>query len=154
MRDAQHFVRDFQSFWEAPSAERMGDLLRPDVLLLQPLARPLRGLAAARLEFGRIFRLMPDLRGEVDRWAAAGDALFIELRLSGTVGGSRVEWPVVDRFLLRDGMASERVSYFDPSRLASAFARRPRCWPGLVRSGIWRGWLGGARAGGAQRHLA
>jgi ketosteroid isomerase-like protein len=142
MDDAESFVRRFAAFWARPSLEGMDALLHPDVVLVQPLAGTLRGLSRAKAEFARIFAAVPDLRGEVDRWCARDAAVFVELRLSGTLGRSRVEWPVVDRFLLEDGLAVERVSYFDPTRLLAAVAARPSSWPRLLRSGVWRGWLG------------
>src|SRR5690242_19472988 len=99
MRDTAAFVEAFRSFWRAPSLERLGDVLREDARLVQPLAPEMRGLAAVRAVFGPIFAWLPDLRGEVDRWSASGDVVFIELRLRGTMAGRPLEWPLVDRFV-------------------------------------------------------
>ena len=151
MRDAAQFVRDFQTYWRAPTLEGLDGMLTADVVLRQPLAPSMRGLAHAKAGFARIFALLPDLHAEVDRWSAAGDAVFIEFRLIGTLGGRRVEWPAVDRFTLREGMATERVSYFDPTPLIAALVGRPRAWPRFIRSGYWRAWIGG---GGATRSPA
>ena len=57
---------------------------------------------------------MPDFRAELERWSAAGNAVFLELTLRANVGAREVRVPAVDRFLLRDGRAVERVSFFDP----------------------------------------
>jgi len=59
--------------------------------------------------------------------------VFIEFRLRATIGGRPFEWPVVDRFLLReDGMAVERISYFDALPLLAAAAARPSGWRQLL----------------------
>lgn len=143
MRDAAQFVRDFETYWRAPTPEGLDGMLAPDVVLRQPLSPPLRGLDRAKAGFRRIFALLPDLHAEVDRWSAAGDTVYIEFRLIGTLGGRPVEWPAVDRFTLRDGMATERVSYFDPTPLVTALLTRPGAWPRFIRSGYWRAWIGG-----------
>lgn len=139
--DAAAFVERFQAFWLAPTVDGLAGLLAADAVLVQPLSRRMSGLAQAKIEFARIFALMPDLCGVVDRWSATGDAVFIEFRLRGTLGGRAVEWPAVDRFTLAGELAVERVSYFDPSRLVGAALRRPASWPQLVRARIWRGWF-------------
>jgi len=142
MHTAEDFVRGFERFWAAPSVEALGEHLHADVVLVQPLlARPARGLAAAKATFAKIFAAIPDLRGFVDRWSASGDTIFIELRLRGTVGGEVVEWPLVDRFIVRDGLAHERASYFDPTVLLAAAARHPTSWWPLARSGVLGGLL-------------
>ena len=37
-----------------------------------------------------------------------------------------MEWTVVDRIILEDGLIRERRSYFDPAPLLKAVALRPR----------------------------
>ncbi|MEA2468654.1 MAG: hypothetical protein QOJ57_2780, partial [Thermoleophilaceae bacterium] len=70
------------------------------------------------------------------RWSATGDVVFIEFTLAGTFGGRPIAWDAVDRFVLRDGLAAERVSYFDALPLAIEMAMRPRGWRSLVSSGF------------------
>src|SRR5690349_2879393 len=106
---AQGFVRRFSEFWADPSPEKMSTLLTSDVVLIQPLSAPMEGLDAAQAEFRKLFAWLPDLRATVDGWGGNGDALFIEFRLMATVGGKRLEWPVVDRFVLRGDKAARRV---------------------------------------------
>lgn len=113
MSASNAFVEGFADFWKAPSPDRLTDHLHPDVVLVRPLSPPRHGLGAAQREFTRILGLLPDLHGEVDRWSQAGDVVFIEFRLIARLGSEVVEWPVVDRFLLRGDKAVERVSYFD-----------------------------------------
>ena len=137
---AERFVLGFADFWRNPSPERMGELLSEDVVLRQPLSPPMRGLVAAQVEFEKIFRWLPDLRGVVDGWSAAGETVFIEFRLRATLSGRPLEWPVVDRFTLRGDKASERVSYFDGLPLLVRVLRQPTSWWGWWRSGAARPW--------------
>lgn len=134
----ERFVEGFRAFWRAPTLDGLDALLAPDVVLIQPLSRPMRGLAAAKAGFARIFALIPDLHAEVDGWAASDDTLFIDFRLIGTLGGRPIAWPAVDRFRLPGPLATERVSYFDALPLLGALAGRPSSWGRLLRSGIVR----------------
>jgi hypothetical protein len=82
---------------------------------------------------------LPDIHGEVDRWTAEGDVVFIEFRLRATIGGQPFEWSLIDRFVVGpDGMAIERLTYFDPLPLVLAILARPSSW--------WRFWRSGAAA--------
>lgn len=74
----------------------------------------------------------PDLRAGVDRWCADGDLLFIEFLLYARVGSKDIEWPNVNRLVLRDGKAIERVTYFDPLAILPTLLRHPPIW--------WRWW--------------
>jgi SnoaL-like domain len=130
---AAAFVARFADAWAAPTPERLSSLLHPEVCLVQPLERKVRGLEEVDAMWGRTFGLMPDLRGEVLRWAERDGFLVIELRLSGTLGKRRVEWITSDHIRLEDGLVKERVAHFDPTPLVAALARTPRAWPGYVR---------------------
>ncbi len=100
----------------------------------------MHGLAAAQREFTRILGWLPDLHGTVDRWDRAGDVVFIEFRLAARIGDEDVEWPAIDRFVLRDDKAVERVSYFDSFPLLIKVLKHPSTWVGLWRSGTMRPW--------------
>ena len=134
MRSAQEFVDAFERFWRAPSVDALEALLTEDIVLQQPLEPTSRGIAAGKRAFARIFATVPDLHAVVDRWTATEDGVLIEFRLMGTVGGRPIEWPAVDRFMLRNGKAALRTSYFDPTPLIRAFLSRPRSWARLLRS--------------------
>ena len=140
MDEAEDFVRRFANFWADTSTEKMSTLLTSDVLLIQPLSAPMSGLEAARAEFSKLFAWLPDLRATIDGWGVNGSALFIEFRLAATVGGKRVEWPVVDRFVMRGNKASKRVSYFDALPLVLQLLKTPSAWLGWWRSGAARSW--------------
>jgi len=100
-------------------------LLSPDVTLVSPMMPSTNTLDEAKAGWTNLLALIPDLSSEVHRWGASEDGVFIEFRLRGTVGDELVSWEVVDRFVLgADGLAKERVAYFDPSPLAAAFTRQ------------------------------
>lgn len=129
MRSAsEEFVEKFTDYWRDPSPDRLPDLLHPDVVLRQPLAGPMFGLAAAQRDFGRFLACLPGLHGEVDRWCADGDLVFIEFRLRVRLGRDDLEWPNVNRLILREGKAVERVTYFDALSLVPALLRHPSVW--------------------------
>ena len=61
--------------------------------------------------------------------------MLIDFTLSGNAGGAPISWRAVDRFAIgEDGLATERVSHFDPLPLILTIARRPRVWPAFLRS--------------------
>ncbi|HEY7266795.1 MAG TPA: nuclear transport factor 2 family protein [Solirubrobacterales bacterium] len=107
----------------------------PEVRMIQPNLRPTVGTKAFREEFARpLFDLVPNLHGTVEGWAASGDAVYIELRLEGTVGRRPFTMRTCDRVKLRDGRAYERVAYLDPAPLLKTVAASPRSWPRFIRS--------------------
>jgi ketosteroid isomerase-like protein len=134
--EAADFVARFERAWSRSDAGALAELLAADVLLVQPMMPATRGRAEAREAFSRLLRLVPDLHVTVHRWAAGEGVVFIEFTLRGSFGGAEVSWPAVDAFVLRDGLAAERISYFDPLPLAAELARRPRGWRRLVASGF------------------
>jgi ketosteroid isomerase-like protein len=129
---AREFVACFTDAWRTPDLDKHEQLWRDDIVLVQPLMGALRGKAACRAAFARLFQLVPDLHVVVHRWSTGGEALFIEITLSGTFGGRELSWSAVDRFLLVDGQIAERVSYFDSAPIALAMAGRPRGWRRLL----------------------
>ena len=128
----EQFVAKFVDFWNAPSPERLPELLHPDVVLVQPLASRMIGIESAQAEFHRFCCCLPDLRGRVDRWCGDGNLVFIEFRLHARVGRKAVEWPNVNRLVLHEGKAIERVTYFDPLTILPTLAAHPSIW--------WRWW--------------
>ena len=136
---ARAWVEGFADGWRKPGsagafAAHFRPLLAPDVRLIQPQLPTIEGHRAFEEEFAKpLFALIPDLRGDVERWGSRGDALYIELTLRGTLAGRPLSWRVCDRITLRDGVAIERESYFDPSPLIAAVARTPRAWPAFLR---------------------
>jgi hypothetical protein len=130
---AEDFVRRFAEFWRAPAPEHLDRVLAANARLSAPLAPTTEGLAAAQRAFTETFELIGDMTAEVHRWGATADGVLIELTVHGMLGGSPISWPAVDRFVLdENGLATERVSYFDPLPLLGAAALRPKAWPDLA----------------------
>lgn len=137
---AEEWVAAFREGWRAPTgpeafADHFEPLLDPGIRLVQPQMPTIVGRRAFRERFARsLFDLVPDLRGEVERWAVGDDVAYIELTLTGTLGGRPVTWRVCDRVSLRDGLAVERESYLDPTPVIRAVATRPRAWLPFLRA--------------------
>ncbi|MFB7873769.1 nuclear transport factor 2 family protein [Nocardia sp. NPDC056064] len=142
---AEQFVANFIDFWDRPSVARIPEILHPDVVLTQPLSPPMYGIVAAQREFAQIWRLLPDLRAEIDRWRGDDDIVFIEFRLFAHIGRHRIEWPNIDRMILRDGKAIQRMNYFDPLPILPIVARHPSMWWRWYTSGAARPWRTGHR---------
>jgi ketosteroid isomerase-like protein len=137
---AANWVAMFAEGWADPvDTDTFCDHLDPwfddRVRMIQPQLAPTVGRKAFREEFARpLFTLVPDLHGTVEDWAAAGDVVYIELRLEGTVGKRAFTMHTCDRIKLRDGKAIERFAYLDPAPLLKAVAASPRSWPRFLRS--------------------
>jgi SnoaL-like domain len=132
---AAEFAARFADYWRAPTPERLSLVLADRVRLIAPMTPVTGTLAEGQRAFAGLFELIPDLTGEMHRWGATADGVLIEFTLSGTAGGKPISWSAVDRFVLaEDGLATERVTYFDSLPVALAAATRPRAWPAFLRS--------------------
>jgi hypothetical protein len=137
---AAEFVEFFAAGWQLGAGDadgffrHFGPRMHPDAVLIQPVAPPARGPGALRDLFEPLFKAVPDLHGELKRWGETADGVFIELTLRGHLGRRPLEWTVVDRIILEDGLIRERRSYFDPASLLKAVALRPRASLPLVLS--------------------
>lgn len=119
------FVAAFAEFWHHPSPMQLPDLLHDDVQLVQPLVPPAYGIVEAQRQFERFCRCLPGLHAVVDRWSGHEDLVFIEFTLNARLGRDRLQWPNVNRLVLRDGKAAERVTYFDPLAVLPTLLRHP-----------------------------
>ncbi|UNB52912.1 hypothetical protein [Mycolicibacterium sp. YH-1] len=54
--------------------------------------------------------------------------MFIEFTLHSDFGRDTLCWPTVNRLVLRDGKAIERVTYFDPLAVLPTLLRHPSVW--------------------------
>lgn len=142
-KTAATFVDRFADFWKDPSPERLPELLHADVILTQPLASPMRGLAAAQAEFRGIWQWLPDLRATVDRWSGQDDLVFIEFRLHAYARRKLIQWPNIDRFILQGDKAIARMNYFDPLAVLRTLPPDPAVWWRWWRSGVARPWKSG-----------
>jgi hypothetical protein len=139
LNHAADFVRRFEEFWRAPSPDRLDTVLAEQVRLAAPMMPTTHSLAEGRRAFAEQLALISGLTAEVHRWGTTADGVLIEFTLSGVAGGSPISWHAVDRFVLgEDGLATERISYFDSLPLILTAARRPRAWPAFLRSRMSR----------------
>lgn len=109
-------------------------MLAAQARLVAPMTPTTHDLEEGKRAFAELFELIPDLTGEMHRWGATADGVLIEFTLSGSAGGGPISLHAVDRFVLgEDGLATERISYFDSVPVALTVARRPRVWPSFGR---------------------
>jgi limonene-1,2-epoxide hydrolase len=142
---AGEFVERFERAWATSNVDELMALLTDDVVLVQPGVPSTTGKAAARDQFSRLLRMIPDLHVTVHRWAVREATVFIEFTLVGTFGGRELSWPAVDCFLLRNGLGAERISYFDPMPLFAQVLRRPSGWRRVIASGFRPSFAGATR---------
>lgn len=127
------FTSRFEQAWKNPTADGLAALLAEDVVLIQPHLQPIRGRAAARAEFARLFAWIPGTHSIVRSACESGDRVFIEHELRFPVGNGVVRLPSVDRIILRDGLITARVVYFDQLRLMLGVLKHPSLWPGYLK---------------------
>ncbi|WP_067843954.1 nuclear transport factor 2 family protein [Mycolicibacterium wolinskyi] len=135
---AADLVERFAQAWAQMDPDAFTPLFRPDVHLIHPIERDTHGVQQARDFMARTMSLIPDLRYDVQGWASGSDHVIIWGRLYGTIGGGPIEWPLVDRIKLEDGLIRERVAYFDPLVILGTVARRPSAWWPFVRGQLRR----------------
>jgi len=126
--EAADLVERFADAWSRMDPDAFTPLFHPEVRLIHPVERNTRGVDEAREFMKRTMSIVPDLRYDVQGWASGSDHVIIWGRLHGTLGGGPVEWPLVDRIKLEDGLIRERVAYFDPLVMFGVLVRRPRAW--------------------------
>jgi hypothetical protein len=132
--EAADFVARFKAYWEAPTPEGLEAVLAPQTRLVAPLTATTHTREEGIRAFAVLFQLVEGMSAEVHRWGATADGVLIEFTVTGRAGGKPISWHAVDRFVVgADGLATERVSYFDSAPLAMTLARRPRSWPAFVR---------------------
>ncbi|MEE2851181.1 MAG: nuclear transport factor 2 family protein [Actinomycetota bacterium] len=134
---AAAFVQQFREVWAAPTIGRLDALTHPDVCYTQPLIADVRGREQASAYWRRVFTLMPDLHIDVVNWAVSADNLvYIEFLIKGTLGGTSVSVPAIDRYELDgSGRVRRRILYCDALTMAASVVRRPRALAALLRQG-------------------
>src|SRR3954470_19404192 len=128
------FVARFAEAWAKPSPTGFSHLFAPEIRLIAPMLPATEGIPAAEAGFARLLAVFRGLHGVVHDWAPHPQGVFIDFTLAGTLGGHPVSWRGVDRFLLRSGLATERVHYFDTLPVMLLTRRAWRAWPGLMRA--------------------
>jgi len=72
--------------------------------------------------FKQVIAQLPQLKLEVVRWAASGDAVFVEWVATAPMGPRTLTWRGIDRVRLRDGRTYEGEAFWDTRRVAEQFA--------------------------------
>ena len=134
MGDRSIWIHRFTELWSVGRARfpEFMSLLSPQIRLSAPGLRTTCGWEECERAFERTFAVLPDLTAFIHRWSACDDALFVEMTFSATIGRKPVRWRNVDRFLFRDGMAIERVAFFNPTPVRRALLA-PSGWRQLWR---------------------
>jgi hypothetical protein len=135
MSVAADFAARFEAYWRAPTPRGLETVLAPEVRLVAPLTPTTHTREEGIRAFAALFELIDGISAEVHRWGATADGVLIEFTVRGRAGGAPISWRAVDRFVIgEDGLATERVSYFDSAPLALTLARHPRSWPAFFRA--------------------
>jgi len=135
--EAADLVEWFAEAWRDPTYEsfcaHVAPRLAPAARMVQPLVATHSGPEAFCRNIAPLFAAIPDVHARVLDWRGDEREVFIEFHLQGTLGRRFVRVHVCDRFSLRDGVVTERVSFFDPAPLLGAALRDPRALLALAR---------------------
>ena len=112
----QDFYKRFQSFWAAPSAERVAELITPDAQIHFTGAGHMDGKTYAAF-MGETLAAMEGVKVTPMDCAGNGDMLYIAWETIATLHGSQRTYRGVDRFRIKDGMAVEEHVIFDSAVL-------------------------------------
>jgi predicted SnoaL-like aldol condensation-catalyzing enzyme len=119
---AERWVAGFAERWAPLDAERLRDLMHPDTRnLIPPMTAPADcdGVVA---HFAAVQAQLPGLRLDVVRWAATGDAVFVEWMATAQLGPRTLQWRGIDRVRLRGERTYEGEAFWDTRRLAQVIA--------------------------------
>jgi hypothetical protein len=127
----------FAKGWDTPEPHAWDNLMAENIILNQPLLQPGTTRKTWHDEAQRLVTLLPDIRGEIVSWAGHEDVIFIELRLTATLGRKPLDFRAVDKlWLTPTGTVLRRDSFFDSGPLIQAVLRRPSAWLPWWRSGL------------------
>lgn len=133
----EQVVEKFAKGWAHPGPHAWDDMLTEDVELIQPMLAPAHGREQFGDEVRRLLRLAPDISGEVLDWAGRDNVLFIDLRLTATIGRAPLTFRTLDKLRITpDAMVSQRDAFFDTAPIAATLLTRPRAWWPWFRSGV------------------
>lgn len=136
-RAHEQVVEKFAKGWAQPAVHAWDDLLAEDVDLTQPMLAAARGRDRYHDEIRRLLALAPDVTGEVLSWAGRSDVVFIDLRITATIGAARVSFRTFDQLRITpSATVVRREASFDPAPIALAVARHPSAWWPWWRSGL------------------
>ena len=134
VRSTERFVEEYIALWRNPSLEGMAALVTADIEIKQPLSPDMHGRDEVLEEYRKLFKWIPGLHAEVEKWAANGDDLYIRKRVIAPLPGGEIRFAVIDEFHLRDGYADRCTTYFDSMPIYGKLALKPGSWLPWVRS--------------------
>lgn len=133
----ERVVEKFAKGWAQPHPNAWDDMLEDDVELVQPMLNDAKGRERWYEEGRRLMALAPDLSGEVLDWAGREDVLFIDLRLTATIGRASVSFRTFDKLRITPAATVlRREASFDPAPIARALLAHPSAWLPWLRSGV------------------
>ena len=113
MTDAERFMQRYMEVWPSFDADRLEEAINPEATIHHSgMATPIRGIDEPDYVRG-IKSLMPDISLEVANWAASGDVVFVEYRMSATLAGRSLNWTGIGRFRLRGEQAIDAIGRWD-----------------------------------------
>ena len=112
----QEFFERFKSFWDAPSGERIPELIAPEATITFTGVGTFSGADYVGV-MGEMLSSMVDMTVTPLDCAGNGDRLYIAWQSSASVNGAQRTWMGVDRFRIKDGMAIEEQVIFDSAVL-------------------------------------
>ena len=110
------FYRRFQSFWAAPSGERVAELIAPDASIHFTGAGIMTGAVYAGV-MGEMLAGLEELTVTPMDCAGNGEMLYIAWETSAKFHGETRVYRGVDRFRIKDAMAIEEHVIFDSAVL-------------------------------------
>ncbi len=110
------FYERFQSFWAAPSGDRVPELIAPDARIHFTGAGIMSGDDYANW-MAETLSTMENMTVTPMDCAGNGDMLYIAWETSAILHGSQRTYRGVDRFRLKNGMAVEEHVIFDSAVL-------------------------------------
>jgi len=113
MTDAERFMQHYLEVWPGFDADRLDEAIDPEATIHHSgMPAPIRGKDEPDYVRG-IKALMPDVGLEVANWAANGDIVFVEYRMSATLAGRPLRWTGIGRFKLRGERAIDAIGRWD-----------------------------------------
>ncbi len=110
----------FRAFGQAPSPDSYAAVFHPEGEVADAGMATPTPASQVREAIAHVLRLMPDLRIDMRRYRARGDAVFVEAANSGTINGTPVAWNAVYRVHLRDGLVHRGRRFYDQARVFRA----------------------------------
>ena len=133
----EQVLEKFAKGWARPEVHAWDDMLTQDVELIQPLLARASAREQFHEETRRLLALAPDVTGEVLDWAGHEDVMFIDLRLTATVGRAPIAFRTFDKLRITPAaMVLRREASFDTVPIARRLLTRPSAWWPWFRSGV------------------